>query len=430
MDTGTEKSRQRRWLLGWAIAAVAYGGLTLVVPLYILSIGGDAFTLGILASAAAFVAIPGSLLSGRYIDRTRRHRELILAALAVGIAMTLLMALSESITVVVIANSVIWMSFAGAAPALTVLVLGESAADTWSRHIGRLSRHQGLGWAAGLLLGTGWSILAIQFADESVVLRLLLVILALFGIAGLVLTATGLPAPNRQMPPRRRIAHLVTNGTFNIRSVTVPVMLVRADFRGLYPRTMIRQFSAKLWLYFGAITLVFGGFSFFFAPLPAFLVDVGFRADRIFILYFASSLTAAMYYQYVGDLSTRVDIRMLQSMALLLRSVLFPLIAVVGWFLGATMFGFSSLLVLFVLVGASWATISVTAGTLVSQLSPANIRGQGLGLYAALGGFAGGIGSIGGGWVARESYLMAFLLAGVLILFGAAIVLYLYIHWE
>lgn len=64
----------------------------------------------------------------------------------------------------------------------------------------------------------------------------------------------------------------------------------------------------------------------------------------------------------------------------------------------------------------------MTAGTLVTQLSPTPIRGEAHGMYAALSALAGGIGSVLGGWLAAGSYLVAFGAAGGLVLSGALIV--------
>ncbi|MFB6177998.1 MAG: MFS transporter, partial [Halobaculum sp.] len=72
-----------RWLYSWAVASVAAGAASLLVPLTLVRLGGSAFDLGLLASSAAFVGAPGAVVFGRIADKTGRRRPLVLGALAV-----------------------------------------------------------------------------------------------------------------------------------------------------------------------------------------------------------------------------------------------------------------------------------------------------------------------------------------------------------
>jgi MFS family permease len=100
-----------------------------------------------------------------------------------------------------------------------------------------------------------------------------------------------------------------------------------------------------------------------------------------------------------------------------------PLVAIVGAALGAGAFGTVAAVVLFGVIGVSWAVIAVTAGTIVTRLAPAQLRGEALGVYAALAALAGGVGSIAGGVLANAlGFVTAFAAAGAVILAGAAVV--------
>ena len=45
-----------RWLYAWGLASLGLGGASLIVPLYVVELGGGPATLGILAAAAAAAA--------------------------------------------------------------------------------------------------------------------------------------------------------------------------------------------------------------------------------------------------------------------------------------------------------------------------------------------------------------------------------------
>lgn len=100
-----------------------------------------------------------------------------------------------------------------------------------------------------------------------------------------------------------------------------------------------------------------------------------------------------------------------------------PLVAVAGAVLAASTVGILVNGVLFALIGVTWAVIAVTGGTIVARLAPASLRGEALGVYTALSTLAGGIGSIVGGVLANASgFVVAFVVAGAVIVVGAAIV--------
>lgn len=76
----------RGWLRAWALVAVAYGGGSLIVPLYVIVLGGSPFILGVLFATSSFVGVPGALLVGRLADRRPRRRPFVLVPMATAAA--------------------------------------------------------------------------------------------------------------------------------------------------------------------------------------------------------------------------------------------------------------------------------------------------------------------------------------------------------
>ncbi|MUV51176.1 MFS transporter, partial [Haloarcula sp. CBA1122] len=54
--------------------------------------------------------------------------------------------------------------------------------------------------------------------------------------------------------------------------------------------------------------------------------------------------------------------------------------------------------------------------------APSAIRGEALGIYTAVSGLASGVGSLLGGWLGGYDFLLAFAVAGALVLVGAVLV--------
>jgi MFS family permease len=416
-----------RWLYGWGLGSVAFGGASLVVPLYVVDLGGGPFVLGVLAAVAAAVGFPAALGAGRIADRTGKRRAIMLAMLAVVTAGIAVIPLTDQLTPVIVANGAIWFAFAAATPVLTLLAVADVPESAWSERIALLNQYQGVGWALGLLLGAVWTGVGGRFLPMETVIRWLFVPLAVAAALGLLLAVRTLPAdPGPGGDPRvsgTRIRRAIrTADRFSVRTATFPFTLGRADFRGLHPRRFVERFTPTLALYFGSVFCFFAGFAVFFAPLPAFLTAVGFGSDGVFALYLINSLAAAVFFGTAGRLTADHDVVSLQVASLSTRALALPAVALVGVTWGATSFGFAVAAVTFAVIGLTWAVIAVTAGTLVTKLAPVSIRGEALGTYAALSALAGGIGSIVGGWLAAVSYAVAFGGAGGLVLLGAGIV--------
>ncbi|WP_418284263.1 MFS transporter [Halorubrum sp. DTA46] len=431
-DSGSETTLEggttsAAWLYAWGLGSIALGGASLVVPLYVVELGGGPFVLGVLAAVAALVGVPAALGAGRIADRTGKRRVIVLAMfglVAVGVAV---IPLTDAVAPVIVANAAIWFAFAAATPVLTLLAVTDAPERAWSERIALLNQYQGVGWALGLLLGAVWTGVGARFASAEAVIRWLFVPLAGCAVLGVALALRTLPADpapgtDRRVSGTRLRRAIRTADRFSVRTATFPFTVGRADFRGLDPRRFAERFTPALAAYFTAVFCFFAGFSAFFAPLPAFLTEVGFGSDGVFALYLINGVAAAAFFGVAGRLSASHDVSLLQIASLSTRGIALPAVALVGATWGAAALGFGAAAAVFAVIGLTWAVIAVTAGTLVTRLSPAAIRGEALGMYAALGALAGGVGSVLGGWLAAESYGVAFGVAGGLVFLGAGIV--------
>nr|WP_245188514.1 MFS transporter [Halarchaeum rubridurum] len=431
-----------RWLYAWAGANVAVGALSLLVPLFIVGLGGTAFDLGVCWFATSVAMVPGALGVGALVDRTGRHRPFALAGLA-GIALaTAVLPFLDTVAAVILVDAALWLCVASATPVFTTLVLADAPEREWNGRIARLNRYQGYGWAGGLVLGALWTRLAGgalgPLASSSLALpgglsvgpltlpvqrSLFLVCVAL--LAGATLAAARwLPAsdaaPSAGKLARRPRLLGTARGAL---SPLLPGRLVSLA-RTSNPRALLRGVRRPLAVYLLAVSVFFAGFSVFSAPLPDFLAGVGFGDDAVYALYVVSSLSSAAFYAGAGALADRYDLRRLQTGALGFRALAFPAVAAAAAVLGAP--SLSSLLgvaALNVVVGLSWAVVAVTANTLVARYAAPGRRGAALGLYTALSSGAGGVGGLVGGWLAaRTDYLLTFGVAGCLVVLGGVVV--------
>jgi MFS family permease len=414
-----------RWLPAWALASVGFGGASLVVPLYVVELGGSALDLGVLFATASLVGVPGSLVFGSLADRTGKRRVFVLAAMAVAVLTTLAIPLLDRVSLVVVANALLWFGYSAALPVLTLLVIAGEPESRWSTRVAHLNERQGIGWALGLALGFVVTAGVSVFADPITGQRWVLFACAAAAATGTVLGVRTLPPDPRpgEEPSPRRLRRRIRGVGFGIRNAAFPFTPSRFDARRLHPRRFVERFTPRLATYFGGVLLAFTGFGVFFAPLPAYLSTTGYGSSATFALYLLLNASGAAFYGRAALLAERYEPAPVHAGALLARVVAFPVVAGIGTAAGGTILGIGLIAVVFAVIGLSWAAIAVTAATLVTALSPPSIRGEALGVYGALVAVGGGLGGLLGGSLAGVGYLVAFGTAGALVLLGAAVVL-------
>lgn len=412
-----------RWLYGWALGYAAVGAASLLVPLYALALGGGAFLVGLLAATAAFAGVPGAVLWGRLAARTHRRRPFVLVALGLLAAVLAVVPLVRSPYLLVVVNAALWFVVAAAAPVLNLIVVDGHPESSWAKRIGRLNAYQGYGWVGGMVVGTVWTAVAPGYLDAVAAQRLLLWALALAAAAGFALVRAWYPEPSTVSEARfrrafRRFAGGLGAGRYLRTLPYGPSRLywsLSAFRAGRFP-------SGPLWRYLLAATLFYVGFSVFWGPMPAFLVEEGFASGTVFVLFLVANLGSAVTYDRVAALTERVDAGTAQAGALGVRVVLFPAVPLLAALaVGPALAGLG---VDFALNGVTWAVVAVTATTLVTRLAPEHGRSEALGAYTALAGVGNGVGAALGGALAREvGYLAAFGVAAALVLAGGVLVL-------
>ena len=420
---------RERWLYAWGLGSVAFGGASLLVPLYIVELGASSVQLGILAATAAVIGAPGAILFGRLANRVEHRRTLVLVTLAAVAGTMAVIPLLSSITAIIVANAVLWLVVASVAPVLTMLVVDEAPESAWSERIGLLNKYQGYGWAGGLVLGTVWPLVGTLVVGAAGVTRVLFWVLAACAGASALGAARSLPrpAPADHVTSQwkvRRVARILSSSRRGVKGTTFAFSPNRLYWttRGIDPRRLVGRVNPALATYLIAAVLFFTGFAAFWAPLPLFFTGAGFGSGQVFGLYLASSLASAVLYEGAGRFASRYDVRLLQSGALAARGVLFPIVAVVAG-VGTLTVGLGGAGASLFAIGLTWAVIAVVGTAIVTRLAPPSVRGEVLGAHTALGAVAGGIGGVLGGWAASFGYLVAFGVAGGLVLVGATLVL-------
>lgn len=121
------------WWLGFVFHEMAFGFLSVFIPLYVVSLGGSLTHIGLMSSAAIFLSIPSSLLWGYLCDRTRRYKPYILLSFLSLAILLYLLALTTEIFSLIIIYAIMAFLHVAHEPPKNVLIAESYARRYWER---------------------------------------------------------------------------------------------------------------------------------------------------------------------------------------------------------------------------------------------------------------------------------------------------------
>jgi MFS family permease len=412
------------WFFAYLPLAVSDGIALPLIPLLALAhFRASAFVVVLVIAASAISQVPFTILWGNLSDRVAHRKYFLVVSFAASGAAIVLMALANDILTFFWLNVVEGLASAASAPIGTMLLLETRQKRWWPEDIGLFGLISGIGTTAGLALGFLWLfVFDLNWPAVQVMTGLLLLSGALAILAAVIAWAW-IEEPIRLID-RRSLSDLV-NGN---RGLHERFRHIRAWVLNIVEltRSKAERLPRKELLFLFALGVMTAGFYIFYGPFPVFLVQQARLSDAaVFIAYLGSAAATTALFYHSGK---AVEVHspkyvFLESLTgrilLMLLFVPGPLFLYFG--LGsAGLVGYLTLLN--ALMGVSWAFISTASTLFLVRLVGRSGRGRALGLYNAVAGLGGLLGTLLGGflyvsWGVHATYL----LAAAIVLVGAAL---------
>jgi MFS family permease len=365
------------WRLGFFFHEIAFGLLSVFIPLYVVSqaIGGSLVDLGIMTSAALFLSIPASFFWGYICDKTRRFKLYILLSFISATALLYLFTLATDVLTFMILYAVMSMLHVAHEAPKNVLIAEHYSREKWGKSYALYEGFTEIGWLIGLLVGLFTSAIALSPNYILILcsgLNLVAFVLSIFLVADPVLIF------------ERRLVSIEKKIDYTYRGVDTFSKLV--DGVSIREKLKTESFPA-----FGAALALFSlASSLFFTPLPIFFVqELSFPTSMVFMVYMLSSGGAVVGYFLAGRSAASSGARAYMRRMVLLRSALvFLLVVVVNFVFSTTVLAS----VILFLLGFAYAFYYILTLSMSMELIPAGRSGlfDGLvGLGAASGSFLG-----------------------------------------
>lgn len=387
-----------------------------MLPLYILQLGGSVIDVALLTTIYNVMLIPSSIFWGSITDRLSRRRLFFLISY-VGIAAIFgFMLLLPDIYWLAFLYG--WLAYAvvANAAASNLLVMETTAKRSWVSSYAKLSLTGNLGAIIGLTVGLFWS--------SIFPLREFLAFCSLSSLVSLGLTFAFVREPELPLETIQlafqplaffsRFSQTLTSSLQGMvsRFGAPPsprkiVRLIRAARAGAIPGRALLFVSTFIFMIGSALLNT---------SYTPFLALNGVLDNQVFALQLVNSVIQTAVYRWMGIFTSRFGEIRVGSYAVVIRAVVYALIAASGvLFRGFPLFIFST--VMFALIGVVFALWNAsTSGLLLNSLGPTRQGGM-LGGYSALSSLGLVVGSFFSGYASFYlGYVATFIVAAVLLI--------------
>ena len=402
------------WRLGFFFHEIAFGLLSVFIPLYVVAfqdtsiLGGPLVALGVMTSVAIFCSIPASFLWGYLCDATRHYKAFILLSFLSSAILLFLMALpfAQNIILFVVLYVVMQVLHVAHEAPKNVLIAEHYSRDDWEKSYGFYEGLTELGFIAGLAIGFSLSVGLFAFASglsSSVLATYTLYLCSGLSVVAFVLSIALIADP--LMNFERRLVGMERKIDFACRGVETSTRLMDGyRWNGSLKQDNFLAFALALVMFSLATSI-------FFTPLPIFLNQgLGLPTSMVYVAYILNSVGATVGYFWISGRARSMNIRKQMPRFVLIRSLLiFTLIGAIQFALSPTLMTF----VLLVFIGFAYALYYIMMLSISMELIPQGKSG----FFDGLVGLGAAVGSFLGPFLANNyNYVPTFLIAAVIFL--------------
>jgi MFS family permease len=375
------------WRLGFFFHDMAFGLLTVFIPLYVIVfkntsiLGGPLLALGVMMSIAIFCSIPASFLWGYLCDATRHYKVFILLSFASIAIILFLMTLpfAQNLIFFVALYVAMQMLHVAHESPKNVLVTEHYSRNNWERAFGFYEGITEIGTIIGLAMGIFMFASTLSF---SVLSTYTLYLCSGLSVVALILAVLLVADP--LMIFERRLVGIERKMDYANRGFEGSSRLMDGlRWDGSLKEDSFAGFVAAIVLFALATSL-------FFTPLPIFLRQgLGLSTSWVYVAYILNSVGGTTGYFLIGRRAQSMDIRKQMPRFVLSRSIIIFILV------GVILLHFSPKImtgVLLIFIGFAYAMYYIMMLSLSMEVIPQGKAGlfDGMvGLGSAMGAFLG-----------------------------------------
>ncbi|MEM1625099.1 MAG: MFS transporter [Candidatus Nezhaarchaeales archaeon] len=273
------------WWLGFVLHEAGFSLLLILLPLYVVSIGGSLIDIGIMCMMGQLVTIPASMFWGYACDRARSYKLFILLSfLSLSIA-TYFLIMVTKVSHLIALYVLLSIFHSAHGPPRNALIAELYTYEEWKRSFAVFEEFAEVGRLIGLLAGA-----YISFSGAST--TSLIILCGSLHIAAFLMSIVLIRDPililERRLIAMKRAVDLVDRGTY---------AFCRA-LNGFPSAYSLKEVDAKAFCV--GLTLFQAASSMLFTPMPVFLLrELALEQGLVFTIYTLNSLGVVLGYLYL-----------------------------------------------------------------------------------------------------------------------------------
>ncbi len=414
------KNQQRRsakgelWRYVLVPSSISLGPVSTLISIFILQYNGTAVEVGIASALFNAVGIPAAIFWGRLNDTTNKRKAILIASYAsTSFFILLLFFAANAYGIVAIYGALAFTTAASSTP-INLLIMETQPKSKWASSFASISLLSGVGTIAGLVLGAFW---------PEPLLRFIALALASLSFASAILAWLLVKEPPITFE-RRMI--IMEKNSFMERLRAFPLIFIRIprliDFRSFF-KGLRHELTSKVPLLYTTLFLFYIASGLFNTSIVPALYQKKVLEQYVFVVMLAGMVVQTIAYRFAGRYCERRGLKFSAIEGLAFRSSFYALIAVAVYFLVGFPLFISSLIFYPMAAGIGFALFYTASNIMVFDSIGATQRGSSLGVYSALVGIAGTLGSLSSGYLSFYlGYHVTFLAAAILLVISILLI--------
>ena len=400
----------KKWMFFVLPASITAEGLHIVIPLYVLFLGGNVVDVGIVVGLHYALSAIGAIFWGKVIDKYHVKRAILFICFSAITICSIGLFFTVDLNMVFIISSVAGFFIIGKNPVTQILVMESVPNNQWSRLFTQISIITSFGSLTAFLVGSIWD----TFFD----LRPYFLFCAIVSASATVLSVG---VGSKSIIERHTIVHSIhgirhifdhTRMNFQFIFTKIPHP---HDFKPIIS-IFQRKMSHEIGILFLTNFLFYFGSNIFFTAFIPFLKKHDFTNSEVFLVYMIQTMVLLTIFFFVPRLISMITEERATQISYLPR----VLGIIVAASLIPSMTGVNSLLMAMIsscLMVSAFSIFSVSNSIIIFKAIPKGFEGTYLGVNSFMTGIGIFLGALTAGYVSNAiSYSAAFIMAVSIIL--------------
>ena len=401
-------------------SSITAEGLHIVIPLYVLFLGGSVADVGVVIGLHYGLSAIGAVFWGKIIDKYHIKRVILVTCFLAITICCLGLFFTVDLSLVVLISSISGFFIIGKNPVTQILVMESVPNNQWSRLFTSISIITSFGSLAAFLVGSVWD----RFFD----LRPYFLFCA---ITSSIATGLSFGVGSKSIIERHTIVHSIygIRHIFNHNRLNFQFIFTKIphphDFKPIIT-VFQRKNSHDIGLLFLTNFLFYYGSNVFFTAFIPFLKKFNFTNSEVFLVYMIQTIMLLTIFFFVPRLISRITEERATQISYLPRI----LGIVIAASIIPSMIGINSILVAMIsscMMVSAFSIFSVSNSIILFKSIPKGFEGTYLGVNSFMVGIGIFAGALTAGYVSHTvSYSATFAIA-VIIIFSSLVMFRIYL---